>query len=500
MKRVISMVLCLMLVMSLATTAFAADITFTGGATGATYSAYKLLNSTDGGSGKFAYTLNEKYTAILQAVTGKTEQEDIVGYISALGSAGIGGFAEAVYNAIDAADLDADYITTNDSITNAEQGYYLIAETVLGTRPDGATDTYSLIMVDTLGQEDVTITTKENVPTIDKEVKELNDSTGTSHWGENADYDVGDTIEFRLSATVSGKYEEYKRYDYAIIDEMDEGLTYKGDIKIMVGDVDITEYFVIDDSDRGFKASANLKAVDAADNDVVINGHTVIKVTYTATLNENAKKGVEGNKNKSRIEYQNNPYTEEEGTPGKTPDDTTIVFTFDGIVNKVDNQGNALAGAGFTLYKYVESSNSWVKVGEEITGVTTFKFEGLDAGEYKLVESTVPDGYNKADDIEFTIEGIYDTSKDPVELTGLVVKNALGDIISSAVVMEDAGRATPTFVTDKGEGYVSTDVVNQSGSELPETGGVGTTMFYVFGSIMMIGAAILLVAKKRMAE
>lgn len=500
MKRVISMVLCLMLVMSLATTAFAADITFTGGAEGATYSAYKLLNVTDGGSGKFAYTLNEKYTSVLQAVTGKTEQADIVGHISGLGSSGISAFAEAVFNAITVAGLEADYTTNNDSITNAEQGYYLIAETVLGTRPDGATDTYSLIMVDTLGQEDVTITTKENVPTIDKEVKELNDSTGTSHWGENADYDVGDTIEFRLSATVSGKYEEYKRYDYAIIDEMDEGLTYNGDIKIMVGDVYITEYFVIDDSDRGFKASANLKEIDAAANDVVINGHTVIKVTYTATLNENAKKGTDGNKNSVHLEYQNNPYSVDEGTLGETPDDTTIVFTFDGIVNKVDNQGNALEGAGFTLYKYIEASNSWAKVGEEITGVTTFEFKGLDAGEYRLSETTVPNGYNRVDDFEFTIEGIYDTTKDPVELTGLVVKNAMGDVISSEVVLEEASRATPTFITNTTEGTATTNVVNNSGSELPETGGIGTTLFYVFGSIMMIGAAILLVAKKRMAE
>lgn len=500
MKRVISMVLCLMLVMSLATTAFATDITFNGGATGAKYAAYKLLNATDGEEGKFAYTLNEKYAEILKAATGKTDQKEIIAHISGLGSDGIGAFAEDLYKDIVDAGLAADYTTTTDKIAGAAQGYYLIAETELGTRPDGATDTYSLIMVDTVGLDNVQITTKENVPTVNKEVKEVNDSTGTSHWGESADYDVGDKIEFRLDCTVSAKYDEYKAYGYRIVDKMDEGLTYNEDIKIMIGEVDVTDDFQITNTANGFEAYANLKEIDEKENNVVINGHTVIKVTYSATLNENAKKGTDGNENSVHLEYQNDPFTEEESTPGNTPEDTTIVFTFDGIVNKVDNLGNALAGAGFTLYKYIESENDWVQVGDEITGVTTFKFEGLDAGEYKLVESTVPDGYNKADDIEFTVEATYDTTKDPVELTGLVVKNEMGDIISSTVTVEDASRVTPTFVTDKDEGYVSTDVVNQSGSELPETGGVGTTMFYVFGSIMMIGAAILLVAKKRMAE
>lgn len=501
MKKVISLVLCLMLVMSLATTAFAADISFTGGATGAEYSAYKLLNSTDGGSGKFAYTLNEKYTDILQTLTDKTEQEDIIAYITALGTDGIGDFANSVFGAIKTAGLDADYETSTNIIEGAAQGYYLIAETKLGTHPSGATDTFSLIMVDTLGQEDITITTKESVPSIEKEVKEVNDSTGTSHWGESADYDIGDTIEFRLDATVSSKYEQYKRYEYKIVDTMDAGLTYNEDLKITIGGVDVTNSFTITLTGNGFEAFANLKDIDAAENNVEINGHTVIKATYSATLNENAKKGVEGNKNNVHLEYQNNPYTEEAGEPaGKTPDDTTIVFTFDGIVNKVDNMGTPLAGAGFTLFKYIESSNSWVQIGDEITGVTTFEFKGLDAGEYKLSETTVPAGYNRIDDFEFTIEGVYNTETDPVTLTDLVVKNAMGDVISSSAVLEDASRATPAFVTNVNAGSVTTDVVNNAGSELPETGGIGTTLFYVFGSIMFVGAAVLLVTKKRIAE
>lgn len=508
MKKVISLVLCLMLVMSLATTAFATQLNFTTETTGAEYSAYKLLNVTDGGLGKFAYTLNTKYEDILKTLTGETEEEKIVAYIEALGNDGIGAFAKTVFDAIKAAGIEADYVITGKTAT-VDQGYYMIAETKLGTLPDGSTDTYSLIMVDTVGKEDVNIETKESVPTVKKEVYEFNDSedsVGEGHWNNSADYDIGDTVPFRARGTVSNKYESYIKYHYNFIDTMSEGLTYnKGSLVITIGTTDITEYFEITETDHGFEAHADLKAIDAAENGIVIDHNTIVVADYTATLNEKAVKGVAGNTNKIRLEYENNPYNDAEGepeNPGTTPEDTNIVFTFDGIVNKVDNQGNALEGAGFTLYKYNQIAQDWVKVGSEITGVTTFTFEGLDAGKYKLSETTVPAGYNRIDDFEFTVEAVYEynAAKDLDELVGLLVKNSAGVVISSSVALEDATRDVPQFITNVSAGNVTTDVVNNSGSELPHTGGVGTTLFYVFGSIMFVGAAILLVTKKRIAE
>ena len=176
------------------------------------------------------------------------------------------------------------------------------------------------------------------------------------------------------------------------------------------------------------------------------------------------------------------------------------MFTFKAAVNKTDKDGAALAGAGFTLYKEiytpasegVEENYAWVKVGTEITGVTTFNFLGLDAGKYKLEETTVPAGYNKCNDIVFEVVSSYDKTVDPPVLTGISVKNSDGEVVS-----DDEGEAS--FAVVLSEGAVSTDVVNLTGSELPGTGGIGTTIFYVLGGILLVVGVVALVAKKRMS-
>ena len=208
--------------------------------------------------------------------------------------------------------------------------------------------------------------------------------------------------------------------------------------------------------------------------------------------------GATGNKNEVILKYENDPYYKGDGDPdtpdepekpGETPKDINIVFTYDAIVNKVDDKDEPLEGAGFTLYKWVADENNWVAVGDEITGVTTFTFEGLDVGKYKLVETTVPNGYNKAADIIFYVEATYDDTKDPVVLTDLVVKDEDGKVISGENL---------TFTADKTEGEVETDVVNKAGIELPSTGGMGTTIFYILGGALVVIAVVLLVTKKRM--
>jgi len=473
-RKLLAMVLAVIMVMSLATTAFAADITITGGASGSEYAAYKLLNATDGGDGKFAYTLNDKYDEILKEVTGKSTEADIVAYISGLNAEGIRDFADAVYAKIVAAKLAADYTTKNDKFTGVDQGYYLIAETKVGN----AADTFSLVMLNTAGAENIEVATKEDVPEVDKQVEEKNDTTGKSSWGDTADYDVGDTINYKITGTVSSKYDDYKNYDYMFTDTMSEGLTYNKDAKVYVvnGDskVEVTSQFTITNTANGFTAYANLKKLTG----VTINSTTEIVVEYTATLNEKAVSGSAGNLNTVTLKYENDPYNGGDGTPdGETPPDTNIVFTYDAIVNKTDKDGNALAGAGFTLYKYV--NNAWVQVGDEITGVTTFAFEKLDEGKYKLVETTVPNGYNKADDVEFEIISTLDDKGE--KLTKLEV------------------NPSDAFTVNMTAGSVTTNVKNYAGTELPSTGGMGTTLFYVFGAVLMLGAAVLLVTKKRMS-
>lgn len=484
MKKLFAVMAVMIMTFTMGMSVFAADITIKGGTSGSEYAAYKLLNATDGGNGKFAYTVNEKYEAALQKATGKTAEREIVDYISNLNAEGTRTFADAVYAEIKGTAPDA--VTSTDKFTNVEQGYYLIEETKTGD----VQDTYSLVMLDTAGKNNVEVTTKEEKTEIEKKVKEKNDSTGTeSDWQDAADYDIGDVIPFQLTGTIEENYDNYKTYYYAFHDTMSKGLTFDADsVKVMVdGTVLNNGYEVITegltDGDTFEVRFADLKKIAS------VKAGSKITLTYSASLNKDAVIGSVGNTNTAKLEYSNNPYGD--GT-GETPEDKVVVFTYKMEANKVDADGKALQGAGFTLYKYDADAKDYKAVGNEIKGVTTFTFKGLDAGQYKLVETTIPDGYNKADDMLFSVEAVYDTQSDAPKLTKLVIKDADGNLISDG---ENA-----VFAVDMATGSAVTNVVNLSGTELPETGGMGTKIFYTVGAILMISAAVLLITKKRTAK
>lgn len=509
MKKLAALFLCLVLVLSLATPAFAASITFSGGASGAKYVAYRILEATyNEQADSYGYRVNDKYRAIIYELTGAEDDEGVRTYIYAQSSAEkTAKFANDLYAAIQKAGspIEPDAETKNDVMTNVAHGYYLIVETELG----GNNDTYMLHMLDTFGDENVTVTTKESHPEVEKKVLETNDSKADLNhadtWKEYASYDIGDDVAYEITGSVSSRYDSYLNYHYKIVDTMDEGLTLNMDsIVVKVGNVVITDKFTWEKSDHSFTATANLKDIPE------VTSNSTIVVTYTAKLNEKAVRGTTGNKNTVHLEFQNNPYAEgKPENPGMTPDDVNVVFTFDAIVNKVDANGDALAGAGFTLYKFDKHTQQFQQVGQPITGQTTFSFVGLDEGVYKLVETTVPQGFNKADDIEFHIHATYDTTKDPVQLIGLQVVNADGDSLSGPSTSESGegnNEATksknPSFqvTLDEDSAEVSTNIVNRKGQELPSTGGMGTTMLYVAGGILVLAAVVLLITKKRMAN
>ncbi len=507
MKKLVGILLTLAMVVAMSITTFAANITIDG--TGGVYKAYKLLNATNANDAtdktKFAYTLNDKYATILTNVTGKTDGAAIVEDISSKDVEGIRSFADAVYGQITKSNpaINADYTTTNNKFEGVAQGYYLIVETATA---DGK-DTYSLVMLDTVGVDDIVVKSKEDAPTLEKKVQEKNDSTNvTSDWQDGADYDVNDKVPFKLTGTVSKKYDNYKGYYYAFHDKMSRGLSFNRDtvvVNIVNDDKAITvgtgQYEVItrtieDDEDTEFNGGTEFDVIikDLKKCGVEVTGTSKITVEYTATLNNNAVIGSVGNPNEARLEYSNNPY----GTgTGKTPEDKVIVFTYKLIANKVDKDGNALNGAAFTLYKWDKEANDYKEVeaktaGTENSEITQFEFTRLDAGKYKLVETTVPAGYNKADDLEFTVDATYDTESADPKLTALVIKDK-----DNREILSGEGKV---FTVNVEEGYATTDIKNFSGTELPSTGGMGTTILYVVGAILVIGAGILLVTKKRM--
>ena len=204
---------------------------------------------------------------------------------------------------------------------------------------------------------------------------------------------------------------------------------------------------------------------------------TAFVVYYEATLNEGAVIGGTGNPNEVYLEFSNNPYGE--GT-GETEKDKVVVFTYEMIVNKVDSHGHALEGAGFTLYKK-NLAGVYVALGTELKGddMTTFTWSGLDDGDYKLVESTVPQGYNKMADIQFSI------SAEHSEVSG-----------EPTLTLLDGGLMGEGNVTT---GTITKDIVNNTGAVLPETGAEGTFLFILGGSLLAIMAAVFMITRKKMS-
>lgn len=375
---------------------------------------------------------------------------------------------------------------TNGQTYRAAAGYYLIKDkdnTVSGT------DTYTTYIVKVVG--DVTITPKSDAPSFEKKVKDTNDTTGvTSGWQDSADYDIGDAVPFKLEGTVSSKYADYKTYYFAFHDQAETGLTFNKDsVKVYVDGNEITSGYSVEsspaDGDTFDVVFANLKTI--AD----VQAGSKITVEYTATLNDKAALGSQGNVNKAKLEFSNNPNEEQDGSKkpetGETPWDNVIVFTYQVVVNKVKANGDALSGAEFTLEKVLnDNSKKTVAVVKNTEG-TTFTFKGLDDGKYILTETKTPATYNTIEPIEFTVTAEHNVAWNTEART---------DILTS--LTGNAASGTATFTADLDKSELTTNVVNQSGATLPGTGGIGTTIFYVIGGLLMAAAAVLFITKKRM--
>lgn len=386
------------------------------------------------------------------------------------------------------AKLDSTPVATisNGAAYSAAAGYYLIKD------KDGSVtgaDTYTTYIVKVVN--DVNISPKGNVPSFEKKVKDTNDTTGaTSDWQDSADYDIGDVVPFKLEGTVASNYADYKTYYFAFHDQAETGLTFdKDSVKVYVdGNPITTGYNVVispADGDTFEVVFANLKDIAA------VQAGSKITVEYTATLNDKAVLGSQGNVNKAKLEFSNNPNEEHSGSgkpkTGETPDDSVIVFTYQVVVNKVKANGDALPGAEFTLEKVLnDNSKKTVAVVKNTEG-TIFTFKGLDDGKYILTETKTPATYNTIEPIEFTV-----TAEHTVIWNG----EARTDILTSLTGNAASGTVTFTASADKSE--LTTNVVNQSGATLPGTGGIGTTIFYVIGGLLMAAAAVLLITKKRM--
>ena len=376
-------------------------------------------------------------------------------------------------------------IVTNGSSVEVVGGYYLIKDkdgSLSGSEP------YTTYLVSVVGH--VTINPKSSaVPEFNKKLKDTNDSTGeVSRWQDSADYDIGDYIPFRLQGTVSKDFDSYKTYYYAFHDVEEKGLTFDpSSVKVFVGDeetgtkIDASNYTVVTNPADGCTFEI---VFDDLKNIPSVTAKSIITVTYESTLNGNAVLGAQGNVNTAKLEYSNNPRGNGTGT---TPWDNVIVFTYKVVVNKVDQDNNPLVGAQFTLTKKTKNGTDVVKTMTIDSSETQFTLSGLDDGEYTLTETVTPAHYNTISPITFTVNAdhtiTWETERREDILTSLSGDKKVGEI---------------TFSVDKTAGTLTTNVINNIGTTLPGTGGIGTTIFYVIGGGLMVAAAILLITKKRM--
>lgn len=372
-----------------------------------------------------------------------------------------------------------------DSSYEAAPGYYLIRDISTGAVEGDENVAYSSYIV--MLSADIQITPKEYVPSVEKKVQDTDGYNGTaSSWQDSADYGVGETVAFKLTATLPENYNEYTSYKLVFSDTFENmtnvAITRVYAVQLDGTEVDIAETdYVFATSDSGFTVTFEDLKANYTHQQIYYNCKVVVE--YTAELTDSATSGTDGNDNSVKLIYSNNPYYTGDGSDvptGETPEDTVVVFTYNLSVDKINESGNPLTGAGFELYKLNNETGEYDIIGEEVSGtdLTTFTWSGLGDGQYKLVESTTPAGYNTMEDMEFTISAAHDTEADEPTLTEL----------------------TSTFgTTTLSTGTVEGDITNYSGTTLPGTGGMGTTIFYIVGAVLVMTAVVLLVTKKRMA-
>lgn len=422
---------------------------------------------------------------------------------------------------------------TDDSykIKITDPGYYLVVETSDSVADGEAISKY---MLQVAGE--TTVAPKADAPQVMKKVKENTNYTGynnqtvgfgqetnyalADNYNDVADYNIGDDVPFTLYGSLPTTFANYKGYYYQFTDKLSAGLTLNADsVTVTVTDksgapvVLNTSQYTLATTTDGFTVTINdLKTIDMdADTEgtQVMSDDAVITVDYTATLNAKAVIGLDGNPNEVFLTYSNDSNTAQGGDTdktGKTPEDKVIVFTYEMDVTKYldkaeDANKAAADAAGFKLYKKVGNDTyyaqltdnkvtGWTKTEADATEIKTVagglvKFIGLDDGTFYLKETTTPTGYNTMEDLEVVVDATTANNQTWAGEASAALTN-----LSVSYGETNANGSVDT-------GSVPVSIINKSGSSLPSTGGIGTTIFYVAGGVLVVGAGVLLITKKR---
>lgn len=557
MKRISCLLLALALILALSVTAFAEGETVKGSITinnadnvsvaGKAFNAYKILDVKSYTENTVVYTVpaelkdfyKDRYNLKgdegdfdAQVVAKIAEESDRFAFAAdALAAAKtakvVPGTATAGENA------------TSVIISDLPLGYYVVEDV-------GTATPISALILDTTNPN-VELKIKADKPSIDKNIDgdtDTDDSTEGNVKYNNAA--IGDKVPYKVTSKVPDMT-GYTKYYFVVNDTLSKGLTFNNDVAITIGDKTLAE-------NVDFTVSYNTNGDGITSVEIVFKDFIQYKdktgadilITYSATVNEKAVIGTEGNPNEVKLTFSNNPNKKDNGDtdnpdkpgPNSPIGDTPVVKTYTYVTDleiiKVDQDGNRLTGAEFKLegtklntvlvttdvYTKNENGTYWkLKDGSYTTtdpsaeGMNQTKYESITDKYTKSVQTTK---IEKAENVTYTgtvgadgvlrFEGL---SAGTYTITEIKAPSGY-NLLKAPITVTIRWTAPATEETECTWTYTGTDVVNgtntnhvtvtnQAGTELPSTGGIGTTIFYILGSVLLVGAAILLITKKRMS-
>lgn len=558
-KKLASLLLAMVMVFALAATAYAevetGSITIKSNETvsvaGKTFNAYKILDVKSYTSNSVVYTVPDALKAFYTNRYGLTGNEgdfdaQVVAKIAEENDLFV--FAADALAAAKTAGVTPGAATAGESdssvtISELPLGYYVVEDTAT-TRP------VSALILDTTNPN-VELSIKADKPTIDKKIdgdKDTDDST--TGLVENNNAAVGDKVPYVLTTKVPDMT-GYEKYYFVVNDTLTKGLTFNNDVVITIGEKTLTkdsDYTVVATKNEDGATSVEIVFKNFIQYKNIEAGANTITITYSATVNQKAVIGVEGNPNKVTLTYSNNPNVSDDGDPensdkptstspvGKTPEEITRTYVTAVELIKVDPQGTRLTGAEFKIEGtklntvlvrtdvYTEgSAGTYWKLKDGSYTTDDPSAEGMDQTKYestttKYIKTIETRAINKAENVSYTAQvgtdgvlrfeglsaGQYTISEIKAPAGYNLLKESINISITWNAPAENSTECSWTVTGPTGttinDGIVKITIENQSGTELPSTGGMGTNVFYVLGGVLVLAAVVLLVTRKRMSS